>query len=433
MLKRILQSGTLMSLILTFGLISIVSLFLMSAWSYADTFTVTNLNDSGDGSLRWAIGKANGYSGPDTIDFTVSGTISLLSALPAITDDGTVIDASSQWIGAWPSGQPGITLDGSGAGDVDGLVISGADNCHIRGLFITNFARSGVLIGDGGQFNIVGGTGEGYRNVISGNNTGVSLVGSETNNNTVSGNYIGTDVNGTAALGNSGIGIYIVGGPQFNTIGGTTDGERNIISGNGAGVWIWNSGTDSNKVSGNYIGTDVNGTSALGNSSHGVHIGDPGLGAQFNIIERNVISGNGGAGVEITGASNNTVSGNYIGTDVTGTAALGNNWRGVRIENGAKSNTIGGTTPDERNIISGNNEDGISIIGPGADNNVVSGNYIGTDVNGIADPGNSWNGVRICNEAKSNIVGGTTAGEHTHQFKTYFAGITLFLPLNGGG
>jgi hypothetical protein len=391
----------------------VMSIFLITGWAYSATFTVTTLDDSGDGSLRWAIEQANGNPGPDRIIFIVSGIISLTSGLPDINDDGTVIDASSQWDGIWPGGQPGITLDGAGAGDgVVGLPISGANNCRIRGLFITNFTSSGVFID--GESNFIGGIGEGHRNVISGNNLGVGIGGSSANNNRVLGNYIGTDVDGTTALGNAGEGVLIGGGAQSNTIGGTTEGEKNIISGNGNnGVFIDGSGTNNNIVSSNYIGTDVNGTAALGNSGNGVSIGG---GAQSNTIggitegERNIISGNGdGVWLGDSGTDNNVVSGNYIGTDVNGTAALGNS-NGVVIGNGAQFNTIGGTTEGERNIISGNGTDGVVIFGSGTDNNEVSGNYIGIDVNGTAALGNSLSGVWIGDGPQSNTIGGATEG-----------------------
>ena len=185
-------------------------------------------------------------------------------------------------------------------------------------------------------------------------------------------------------MGNSGDGVRIDSGAQSNIIGGATDTEKNIISGNDDnGVSIYDSGTDSNKVLGNYIGTDVTGTAALENSANGIRIDS---GAQSNIIggttdgERNIISGNGEIGVRIdgSGTENNRIIGNYIGTDVTGTVALGNGKCGVLIVGGAKSNTIGGVTAGEKNIIAGNDK-GVVIGDSEADGNVVSGNYIGTE------------------------------------------------------
>ena len=111
------------------------------------------------------------------------------------------------------------------------------------------------------------------------------------------------------------------------------------------------------------------------------------------------------------GTNNNTVSGNFIGTDVTGTASLGNANRGISINVGAQSNTIGGSTAGERNIISGNGAYGISFFDLGTENNKVVGNYIGTDVTGTVALGNLDSGIFIGSGARSNIIGGTTAGE----------------------
>jgi len=234
---------------------------------------------------------------------------------------------------------------------------------------------------------------------------GVSAIG-----NMVQGNFIGTDVSGTISLANANEGVVVCCGAKSNTIGGTTAAERNIISGNGlCGVSIGNPGTDFNKVSGNYIGTDVTGTIALVNGRDGVVIAD---GAKSNTIggttdvERNIISGNGASGVFINslGTNLNKVSGNYIGTDVTGTIALANADEGVAITNGAQSNIIGGATAAERNIISGNTSYGVLITGVGSDSNMVAGNYIGTDFTGTDSIPNNQ-GVGIWHSAKFNVIG----------------------------
>ena len=125
---------------------------------------------------------------------------------------------------------------------------------------------------------------------------------------------------------------------------------------------------------------------------------------------RNVISGNSQFGVHLVGAgaTGNLVQGNYIGTNVTGTAAVANGYSGVYF-NGAGTNTIGGTTAGERNVISGNSHHGVYLLGAGATGNLVRGNYIGTDVTGAAGLGNTLNGVVAFN-APSNTIGGTAAG-----------------------
>ncbi|HAZ47374.1 MAG TPA: hypothetical protein DCZ55_23690, partial [Cyanobacteria bacterium UBA11371] len=242
---------------------------------------------------------------------------------------------------------------------------------------------------------------------------GIELSGG--GNNLIEGNFIGTNAAGIAAAGNHS-GIFISDGSTNNTIGGTTAASRNVISGNLFGVSIF---TDANKVQGNYIGTDVTGTLDVGNSADGVTItgylvigpgGERIISASNNLIggttpgARNIISGNNhnGVGIDQRGATNNQVIGNYIGTDVTGTLDLGNSSSGVEIQY-APNNTIGGTKAGERNVISGNNVYGIWITGNAATGNKVQGNYIGTNAVGTSAVGNS-RGVNIY--AANNIVGG---------------------------
>jgi titin len=239
----------------------------------------------------------------------------------------------------------------------------------------------------------------------------VEINGSAATGNQVQGNFIGTDMTGSAALGNDAIGVVITNAANNNTIGGTIAAARNVISANNVGgVNIQGAGATGNKVIGNYIGTDFNGTAVLGNLGTGVGISA----SASNTIggtaagERNLISGN-GTGVSInSGATSNKVSGNYIGTDVTGLLDLGNSAEGVVI-NFALNNIIGGTTAGERNLISGN---GNGVLFNSATGNLVIGNFIGTDVNGIANIGNSNNfGGIIILDGSNNIIGGTTAAE----------------------
>jgi thiol-disulfide isomerase/thioredoxin len=158
-----------------------------------------------------------------------------------------------------------------------------------------------------------------------------------------------------------------------------------------------------NRIEGNYLGTDTTGTTALGNL-RGVTID----GSANNTIggttpaSRNLISGNSGNGVYIVNAGDNMVVGNYIGTDVTGTQALPNR-NGVFIEGGPGKQTIGGTAIGDRNIISGNNYSGVYIYNNTGD--VVAGNYIGTDARGTGAVGNSGAGISLVYTQFSQIGG----------------------------
>jgi len=306
-----------------------------------------------------------------------------------------------------------ISANGTGIG-----IDSASHSTLIAGNYIgTNAAGTASLANGTGVFiagynNTIGGTTAAARNVISGNaNNGVDINGSGTTGNVVEGNYIGTNAAGTTSLAVGSAtpwlaGVMIENGASGNLIGTNGDGvndaaEGNLISGNiGDGVALLDGGTNNNIVAGNLIGTDITGQKSIANDWDGILIT---FAAQYNRIgangadvdaaaERNVISGNTYDGVEIgrTGTNNNWVAGNYIGTNAAGTAALANGGIGVWIWAGAQSNVIG-TNGDgigdaaERNIISGNNGPyswGVDITGSGTNNNVLAGNYIGTDKTG---------------------------------------------------
>ena len=207
--------------------------------------------------------------------------------------------------------------------------------------------------------------------------------------NVIEGNLIGTDISGSIALGNTGEGIVIA-YAQSNTIGGTAAGEGNVISGNVYGINILDGASDI-LVAGNLIGVSSDGTAAIANSLDGIILQGATTGDTIggnSAGTGNVISGNASAGVEISGSgtTGNVVAGNLIGTGSTGTVAIAND-SGVKIDSGASGNLIG-TNGDgvndalERNVISGNSLVGIWITGTGTNNNVVAGDYVGTDYTG---------------------------------------------------
>ena len=303
-----------------------------------------------------------------------------------------------------------------------GIAIDGADGNLVQGNFIgTNSADAtglgnsdgGIEIGSGASANTVGGTASGAANVISGNvNDGISVHDTGTSNNVMLGNLIGTNAAGSAALPNTLSGIAIAAGATANTIGGTTAAAANVIFGNdGAGVSMGGAGTNDNVVVGNLIGTNATGATGLGNFS-GVEVN---FGATGNTIggtvtgASNVISGNGYYGVEISYANGNLVLGNFIGTNSADATGLGNSVSGIRIQNGASANTVGGTVSAAANVISGNGN-GITIYGSGTNDNVVLGNLIGTNATGSAALPNSGTGILILNGPTGNTIGGTSAG-----------------------
>ena len=121
--------------------------------------------------------------------------------------------------------------------------------------------------------------------------------------------------------------------------------------------------------------------------------------------ERNLISGNGDEGIALDGADNNRVSGNYIGTNAAGTAILGNADFGIYLGNGAQGNTIGGDTGAKGNVIAGSFRDGIYIAGNSTAGNVIANNRIGTDPSGTLDLGNGQSGIELDVGAHGNIIG----------------------------
>ncbi len=359
-----------------------------------------------------------------------------------------------------------IGTDGNGVSDLEERnIISGnryngvelgygSTGNVVAGNFIGTDATGTEALGNGwgvyvagADSNLIGTNGDGdhdaiERNVISGNLTGgVFMHG---NDNRLAGNYIGTDFQGRSALGN-GRGVVIEEG-QGNVIGTNGDGmgddaaEGNVISGN-AGNGVTVSDGSGHVLAGNYIGTDANGTVALeiprmasaSVRAQAIRIGTNGDGVS-DTAERNVISGNGTSGVYINaGAHDNVVAGNFIGVDATGSQPLGNataTWwaAGVFLDGGGHSNRIG-TNGDgdfdetERNVISGNYSFGIYIFGADTYENVIAGNYIGTDVSGAAAVPNSG-GVQIALGSHSNLIGTNADGIHDDAERNVISGNT---------
>ncbi len=335
-----------------------------------------------------------------------------------------------------------IELNGALAGSgANGLTVDAGDST-VKGLVVNRFGNAGILLEKGsgntivgnylgtdrtgtlalgnslgvkivsGGSNVIGGTEPQAGNLISGNGNVLGAIGVEIDSgsgNRVEGNYIGTDVTGTLALRNITAGIFIPESGSNNVIGGTKPHAGNLISGNGgSGVLILGG---ENRVEGNFIGTDVSGTQRLGNDFGVLVFGSHNTIGGTTPAARNIISGNREAGVR--GAGLNRVEGNYIGTDVDGRLALPNN-DGVVIVNTFPSSpiTIGGTEPGAGNVISGNLLRGV-YVAFFADGNFVQGNYIGTDASGTAPLANgqraSFPTGGVVVESSNNLIGGTSA------------------------
>ncbi len=255
----------------------------------------------------------------------------------------------------------------------------------------------------------IGGTTAMAGNVISGNSaSGLSILQSNLEGQTslVQGNIIGMTADGLSPLGNGGRGIAVATGLAGSvTIGGSVAGAGNVISDNAQEGIVFESGNDGHTVLGNYIGTDITGSGMFGNGFNGIRIVSSDritIGGSTE-LERNIISNNTGHGITISGSNGNTISGNFIGTDINGTADLGNTGRGISTTN-ASNNTIGGVTDGHRNVIIGNGDVGITLS-TGSNDNVVIGNYISVDDSGDNLVANGWS-ISIANSARNRIGGG---------------------------
>jgi hypothetical protein len=359
----------------------------------AGTIQVTTTASSGSGSLRDAINTSNRRSGKQTITFDISGAgaqvITPLTDLPPITDE-VKIDGYTQPGSAPPTattaGKPLIVIDGSNVWN--GLNVEGS-RVEIRGLAIHSVGNDGpgIFIGSG-------------------------------SGNVIAGNHIGVGANGLKALPNS-IGVLIAGEAPDNTVGGPNPEDRNVISANTyAQVEI--DSYPGNVVEGNRIGTNASGTAALSSTAgtfdnYGVLLKSSGSSVTGNVIA------NMGDGLEVWG-DDNVILGNLIGTNAEGNAAIANNV-GIAVE-GGDDNQIGGTGPNEGNVISGtafcaitigagDDADEAGFDGGSADGTIVEGNKIGTDVAGTAAIPNDALGVDIAAVEVSSgptTIGGAAAG-----------------------
>jgi uncharacterized repeat protein (TIGR01451 family) len=350
------------------------------------------------------VGSVNtGPTDRDQIHFDIPAagvqTITLSSALPTIIDP-VVIDGYTQ-----SDASPNTLPDGNDAVlrvqidraalAVNGLTIT-AGSSTVRGLVINgniSFATYAIELRTSGG-------------------------------NRVEGNFLGVDPSGTAGGGMDGGAVHIQ-GTADNVIGGTTPAARNVVvagsSSQATQAIVLDSNATRNLIQGNFVGTNAGGTNRLVNGGTIGLFDAPGNTIGGTIPgARNVVSpqSNTGSGIFTRRGNGNLIQGNHVGIDVTGTTAIGVGFvRGIEIID-ASNNTVGGAVEGARNVISGNGSNGLVIASTGTStaNNVVQGNYIGTDASGLVAVPNSSNpppsledaAVRIFGDAPGTIIGGTT-------------------------
>ncbi|HMP99553.1 MAG TPA: T9SS type A sorting domain-containing protein, partial [Cyclobacteriaceae bacterium] len=347
-----------------------------------------------------------------------------------------------------------------------GLTIAGNNNVlrgNVIGLNSDNTAAISNGIGiyfTGGDNNEIGGTLPEHRNVFSGNTTGINMLFAS-NDNVIHGNYFGLTQDGLNTISNV-WGLQVQGSGANNLIGGVFGEGTNYFAGNSTALYITTSGAGT-LVQGNIFGLNINnearpntGRVIWYTSNAEATIGGP------NSEDRNIFSGNSSNGIELTasaphltltgnyfgttpdgmearpntgnaiytltsdgtntiisnnlisgstegirlwnGTTNYRITGNKIGTNLTGDAAIPNGI-GIRLNLGTTQDNIIGGYGADANIISGNTIDGIRFT-DGANNNQVIGNYIGTTADGITPLPNGAYGIELQYRTVDNIIGG---------------------------
>ncbi len=318
-------------------------------------------------------------------------------AAPLITISCSTVKANGLTLSAQASGSiiESLVIDDAHGSGID----VGSDNTTVVGCYLgtdvsgANAQPNGYGVWVDGDGDTIGGTTAGAGDVISGNSTYGVLIDSASC--LVEGNLIGTNAADTAGVANGSDGIVVFG--PGATIGGTTSAAENIISGSG-GDGIHIEGT-SCLVEGNLIGNTRQSAPSLANTGDGIEVDGAAATIGGTTATANIICGNGSSGIDIESASC-LVAGNVIGF-----AGVGNSVDGIHV--GAAGATIGGTAAVARNIISGNSSDGINIEAPC----MVEGNLIGLGLTGTSAVANGADGILV--NASDVTIGGTSSGGAT--------------------
>jgi hypothetical protein len=364
------------------------------------TLAVSSLSSQEQSQVTGAVGNTN------TIDFNIPTTdsgfnpasgvwtiVSGLLPLPTITTNAAIIDGYSQPGSSKNTQVHGdnakltIALNG-GLKGFDGLTL-GQPGSQVSGLDIEKFSNGVVITAAG--------------------------------NVQVAGCFIGADPTGEAAAAN-GNGVVIQN--SNNLIGGPSVGDRNVISGNNGSNGIYlpvktinplNITPTGNVIENNIIGLDAAGTKILGNALNGV--ADQGSGNTYGGVTAglgNVISGNGEVGIGATGSI--TIEGNYIGTDATGSVAIGNGKNaggGTGISDGQSLPTTPIMTVISDNVISGNGDGIVIFQAVGTQSSyTIANNLIGTNAAGTSALGNGGDGLMLNSVENATVQNNVIAANY---------------------
>jgi hypothetical protein len=354
---------------------------------WASTYTVRNTADTGYGSLRWAINKANTRLGPDTIEFrpALAGkTIRPATALPYITDARTRINGDING-----DGKPDIRLNGADLTSGAGLHVSQANRCTIEGLAIVRFPFGGIVIG-------------------------------ESDHCIVRSCHVGANLPGTGVDRNVGDQVQVY---KSNSVivGGTSATARNVIASGAEGTGqsgVLIQGGTGVTVQGNYVGLQADGTDWLDKGYNGISVKkEAGVGSGHLIGGETAGAGNFIVGtmfgVRLHDVSGCSVQGNRFGLAANGSTVIKRDYSAALVvESGSQNNLIGGTSAGARNVIAGH-VTGVSISGAGTQGNRIFGNYLGLNVAGTKQRYLVY-GVSLYSDAGANKIGGASAATGNH-------------------
>lgn len=372
------------------------------AYAWDDTLT-ENIDESIDGicmdekrrcTLRAALEEASAIGVAANVSFSLTGSsiITIANPLrPFAPPDGSII-----------SGNGVVQIAGSGSFSF--LMFLG-NNTTVQGMHFNDATEAIVVVGTG---NLIGGNmnqnqGNTFKNMAQ---AAINLIG---DNNLVKGNFIGVDYNGNVD-GNQ-FGVFVT-NSSLNIIGGALPGEGNVISGNNTGIALVGDSLDGhltvgkNEIIGNLIGTDRTGTIKKPNQ-YGISVGFHHaltIGSLVHPGKRNIISGNSVSGITL-GANADTIfiAGNYIGTDITGVYGLGNQ-TGMQLGPGSKNSIV------VSNLISSNTAEGITISGYESPIDLPSTHHV---ITGNTIVLNELGGVKIDYHATDNIIGSSLTQNFT--------------------
>jgi hypothetical protein len=372
-------------------LFGLAALLLAAGSLSAATFTVTNTNDSGAGSLRQAILDANAMAGADNIAFNVSGagcdgagvcTIAPISSLPSLSTPVT-IDGYTQ---------PGSSPNTNAQGAIDAVlkvVISGVNVPGTSAFYLS--AADSTLRGL----------------VVNGGFSSLTVSGASA---AVRGCFIGTNAAGTSASAVPNIrGIYVTFGVSGVFVGGPAPADRNLISGSQSHN-VWTENAPGVTIQGNLIGTDASGAATIGVDQGGMLLSPARAGT---VIRGNVVAGAYFSGIQIGNGNDvefgTVVQGNFVGTDITGMVNLGNNYNGITVL--TNQVTLGGTGAGEGNVIAFNGGAGVLVYYAGSlpRQNPIRGNSIYSN---HQNPGNiATQGIDLGRSDGGSGAGGFTPND----------------------